>query len=258
MEAAFRRALAEGTDLFIGRNGSTESEVMLGSPIQVYEPYLECAGVWNNHEAYVEAARSATKAADLVASGWFEPVVDRERTFLGNQPQFQLEELDPTKNEYTRLLAELDVAVISPFAATIRRQYERRGEIWRDGRLPTFASLTTIKTSFAPRIAGSNAAARWPPHIRQWQDAVAHIVDQVPTNCRIVLVGCGAIGMLVAHRLKERGGHIVIVVGGVLQLLFGIKGRRWRGAPFYNDAWTSPSRDETPAAKNMIEAGCYW
>ena len=257
MESAIQRAIEQGTDLFIGRNGSTESEVMLGSLIQVYEQYLECAGIWNNYEAFVDAARAATKAADLVASGWFEPVAARERAFLGNQAQFQLEELDPTKTSYTRLFANQHVAVISPFAATITRQYARREAIWPDGRLPAFASLTTIKTGFAPRIAGSNAACRWPAHVRSWQDAVNHIVDQVPTNCRVVLVGCGAIGMLVAHQLKERGGHIVIVVGGVLQLLFGIKGRRWRAIPT-NDAWTSPGRDETPAAKNMIEAGCYW
>jgi hypothetical protein len=257
MEDAIRRAFAEGKDLFIGRNGSTESEVMLGSPIQVYEPYLECAGIWNNYEAFVGAARAATKAADLVASGWFEPVAARERAFLGNQAQIQLEELDPIKTTYTKLLANQHVAVISPFAATMTKQYEKRNEIWPDERLPTFASLTTIKTGFAPRIAGSNAASRWPNHVRSWQDAVEHIVEQVPANCRVVLIGCGGIGMLVAHRLKQRGGHIVIVVGGVLQLLFGIKGRRWRAIPT-NDAWTSPSRDETPAAKNMIEAGCYW
>lgn len=257
MEIALRKAIENNWDLFIGRNGSTESEVMLGSPIQVYESYLECAGIWNNYAAYVEAAREATKATDLIASGWFEPVVEREREFLGNQQQFQLEELDPIKNNYAQLFANQHIAVVSPFAATIQKQYERRAEIFSDGRLPTFASLTTIKTGFAPRIAGSNAAARWPSHIHSWEDAVNYIVDQIPTNCRIVLIGCGAIGMLVAHKLKQRGGHIVIVVGGVLQLLFGIKGRRWRGLPT-NDAWTSPSRDETPAAKNMIEAGCYW
>ncbi len=241
-------ALRDQTHLFVGRNGSTESEVILGSPIAVYESYLECAGIWNAHAEYVEAARLATKATDLIASNWFEPVLDRERAFLGDQAQMPLDDLDPTKNHYVRLFAEQHVTVISPFAATMAAQHRRN---------PQFASLTTIRTGFAPRIAGSNVACRWPSHVRSWRQAVDHVVDQVDPNCRVVLIGCGAIGMLIAHKLHERGKHIVIVVGGVLQLLFKIKGRRWRTRPT-DETWTAPSRDETPAAKNMIEAGCYW
>jgi hypothetical protein len=246
--AALEAALRNNTPLFIGRNGSTESEVILGSPIQVYEPYLECAGIWNEHVAYVEAAAAATLATDLIASQWFEPVVERERVFLGNRPQTRLECLDPTLNPYTRLFADQSVSVISPFAATMAAQHQRN---------PQFAALHTIRTGFAPRIAGSNAACRWPSHIRSWRQAVDYVVDQVDPNCRVVLIGCGALGMLIAHKLHMRGKHIVIVVGGVLQLLFKIKGRRWRTRTT-DDTWTSPSRDETPAAKNMIEAGCYW
>ena len=85
-------------------------------------------------------------------------------------------------------------------------------------------------------------------------------MNQVPSTSRIVLVGCGAIGMPVARRLKERG-HIVIVMGGAMQLLFGIKGRRWCKEPIaaaWNDAWTAPSPHEKPAAANLIEAACYW
>jgi hypothetical protein len=161
---------------------------------------------------------------------------------------------------FSKLFAGQHLTVISAFADTIKQQWPKRNQIWPNGLLPDVAELTTIRTGFSPRIAGSNNRCRWPQHVRSWSDAVQHVVEQVPQTSRIVLVGCGAIGMPVAHELKHRG-HIVIVMGGAMQLLFGIKGRRWSTwsiAEQWNDAWTSPQAHEKPAAANLIEAGCYW
>jgi hypothetical protein len=67
--------------------------------------------------------------------------------------------------------------------------------------------------------------------------------------------------MPIAKMLKDRG-VIAIVMGGAIQVLFGIKGRRWEKHPiistFWNDAWVWPSEEETPAGAQIIEGGCYW
>ena len=48
--------------------------------------------------------------------------------------------------------------------------------------------------------------------------------------------------------------------GGALQLLFGIRGKRWDDHPIisklYNDAWVRP--EETLAHKEKVEGGSYW
>ena len=49
-------------------------------------------------------------------------------------------------------------------------------------------------------------------------------------------------------------------IGGALQLLFGIKGRRWdrEFSSIYNDAWVRPEENEKPRNANSVEGGCYW
>ena len=55
-------------------------------------------------------------------------------------------------------------------------------------------------------------------------------------------------------------GHAAIQMSGALQLLFGIRGKRWDDHPIisklYNDAWVRP--EETLAHKEKVEGGSYW
>jgi hypothetical protein len=81
----------------------------------------------------------------------------------------------------------------------------------------------------------------------------------------IALIGCGAYGFpLSAH--AKRTGHKAVHLGGALQLLFGINGKRWD--KFYNtdydystlpnDYWISPGDDFKPKTFEKVEDGCYW
>jgi hypothetical protein len=83
----------------------------------------------------------------------------------------------------------------------------------------------------------------------------------IASGAKVALLGCGGLAMPLALRLKKRG-IVVIVLGGAIQLLFGIKGRRWTTHPvisgFFNDYWIYPSVEEIPGAAADIEGGCYW
>jgi hypothetical protein len=83
----------------------------------------------------------------------------------------------------------------------------------------------------------------------------------VKTNPRIVLIGCGGLSMPLAFKLKQRN-IITIIMGGAIQILFGIKGSRWEThsviSNFFNDSWVFPSDDEIPNGADKIEGGCYW
>jgi hypothetical protein len=67
--------------------------------------------------------------------------------------------------------------------------------------------------------------------------------------------------MVIGRRLKEEG-KVCIVMGGAIQVLFGIKGNRWKDhsviSKFWNDAWVYPPLERTPAGAEQIEGGCYW
>jgi hypothetical protein len=69
------------------------------------------------------------------------------------------------------------------------------------------------------------------------------------------------------HNIISKGkpaaiGKIGIHLGGPLQILFGIKGRRWDAhdviSKMYNEHWVRPSKSETPENNFAVEGGCYW
>jgi hypothetical protein len=55
-----------------------------------------------------------------------------------------------------------------------------------------------------------------------------------------------------------------IQVSGVLQMYFGILGKRWLQERkevvnlFMNEYWTKPQETEKPLNWSKIEGGCYW
>ena len=83
----------------------------------------------------------------------------------------------------------------------------------------------------------------------------------------VCLIGCGAYGFLLAAHCKMKGKKAVHL-GGALQLLFGIKGKRWEDPnygfagknylSFMNEYWVRPSKEETPTLSNSVEGSCYW
>jgi ketopantoate reductase len=87
------------------------------------------------------------------------------------------------------------------------------------------------------------------------------VAEVVKTDCQIVIIGCGGLGMILAGRLKALG-KICIVMGGAVQVLFGIKGKRWENHEYisklWNSEWVYPSPSETPRKALEIERGCYW
>lgn len=76
----------------------------------------------------------------------------------------------------------------------------------------------------------------------------------------MALIGCGAYGFPLAAHIKKMGKQAVHL-GGVLQILFGIKGRRWDESDthlMYNENWVYPDRSEIPAGADKVENACYW
>jgi hypothetical protein len=261
-------SLTAGIGCIIGRNGSTELEVILhGKPIE--EQHLLNAGIWPE-QGFREAALKATLETDLLATGWYKPLEDEEEALLRSEGfegnSICLRSIEPYYCppfiRWTKLLMGRRVAIVSPFAKSCISQYRRREMIWPNEAsktlLPDEVHFIPVVTGFPPSI--SCGRAEWPETIKEWKDAVTHCVEAC-ANAEIVLLGCGGIGMLVAAELKRRG-KVCIVMGGALQVLFGIKGRRWithqtiRG--FWNSAWIMPAEEETPRAAGLIEGGCYW
>jgi hypothetical protein len=153
---------------------------------------------------------------------------------------------------WTKYLAGKKVLVIHPFALTIEQQYKNnRTKLFsRTDFLPEFKSLTTIKA--VQSIAGNHAG------FESWFDALDYMKKEIDNkDFDIALIGCGAYGLPLAAFIKQKGKQ-AIHLGGVLQLYFGIKGKRWNDWGIYNKYWVSPNETEIPQGAEKVEDGCYW
>lgn len=168
-----------------------------------------------------------------------------------------LDSIDSTDRitPWTSQLKNKRVLVIHPFSKTIEMQYKKR-EMLFPGRnvLPEFTLITyqAIQTS----------AGQKDSRFSTWWEALDFMSSEIEKiDFDIALLGCGAYGLPLAARIKNMEKQAV-QIGGSLQILFGIKGKRWDKDPgttkFYNEAWVYPLDEETPAGAIQVEGACYW
>ena len=77
-------------------------------------------------------------------------------------------------------------------------------------------------------------------------------------DAKIYFIACGCYGIALCDDLKKAGKK-AIYVGGFLQLLFGLKGNRWKDrqlvTQYYNKHWKYPSKK--PKNAEQVEGWCY-
>jgi len=163
-------------------------------------------------------------------------------------------------NPWTIALKGKKVLVVHPFADSILRQYSKR-ELLFDNKdiLPQFKTLQVIKA--VQSVGGEKN------NFSNWFEALHYMESQIDTvDYEIALIGCGAYGMPLAAHCK-RMGKKAVHLGGVLQMLFGIIGKRWEDpnhdgdykyTALFNENWIRPSDAETPSSANIVEEACYW
>jgi hypothetical protein len=181
-------------------------------------------------------------------------------SMIGHATKVDLELLNPffARHPWTEALAGKRVLVVHPFARTIESQYRKRTQLFDREILPQF-ELMTIRA--VQSIAGETT------RFESWFDALRSMEEAMDQHdYDVCLVGCGAYGFPLAAHAKRRGRKAVHL-GGSLQLLFGIRGRRWESpqySPDYdysrlmNEHWVRPADEERPRDAGQVEGACYW
>jgi hypothetical protein len=267
-------ALEKNEGRLIGRHGTIELETLLDTqhPDRFCPTLERNAGIFPRTRdslfEWRDRYTAAVREADGMAVGWYAPLAAKEAEFLNtvnpDAERFPLRSLEPyycINQPWTRVLKGRRVAVVSSFALSMDEQLLFKDDIWK-GRpelLPD-ADWHFIRSYYSPDLAQGRAG--WPKGIASWSDAVSYLETEVlKTGARVVLIGCGGLAMPLALALKRRG-LVAIVLGGAIQVLFGIKGRRWETheviSKFWNDDWIYPKPEETPQGARDIEGGCYW
>ena len=120
--------------------------------------------------------------------------------------------------------------------------------------LPDF-ELVTLRA--VQSIGGKGAEG-----FNDWFSALSYMETEINNiDFDIALLGCGAYGLPLGSYIKSIGKQ-AIVVGGCLQLLFGIMGKRWENdeviKEYINKYWVRPAENEKPYLAGNVEDGCYW
>jgi len=184
-------------------------------------------------------------------------------------PLRALEPYYTPKNQYTLNMTNGPIAVVSPFAKSIEKQWLKRsslfppygpaGPMWHSNQ-----TVIPISAKYGPAMTAKNIDLSWSPDIRNggYMKAIDYLENQViQSGAKYAFVGIGCLSLILVDRLKKQG-IIAFHTGGGTQIMFGIKGRRWANhnviSTFFNQLWTNPEIGEVPSEALNVEGGCYW
>lgn len=195
-----------------------------------------------------------SKQIDILGS--WRPEEFRVNDHFPDATIIKIDDLEPYfhARPWTEALRGRKVLVIHPFTDTIKQQYQKRELLFENKDvLPDFE----LKTITAVQSLAGNKV-----EYKTWFDALDYMCGEIDkTDFDIALIGAGAYGFPLAAHVK-RSGKQAVHLGGISQLLFGIKGRRWdqhqRYRDLYNDSWCRPNPQETPSRRDVVEGGSYW
>lgn len=159
-------------------------------------------------------------------------------------------------NPWTVALKGKKVLVVHPFVDTIKAQYEKREKLFSSEILPKFENLTFV------RAVQTSAGEETDGNYNSWFDALEHMKEEISKkDFDVALIGAGAYGIPLSQYVKDMGKQAIHMAGN-LQILFGIRGKRWDNFPqyvqYFNEYWVYPSEHETPKNKSSVEGGSYW
>ncbi len=254
-------ALNQPKPLSIIRLGNVEASQMLCEAGELYYQMPTNAGFFGDDKALMTWKKDmlfAMKNADLnmrvvsCNSFWVcDDVLTRLNLFIPTLPYVE----DITF--WTSLLNQLNtnkLAFVSYFSEDIKKQIpfmkwilEKNGGINKDAKKwKIIHSLNTIEGN--------------QPSDKSFKEVGEELLKRcLDADQDIYFLSCGCYGIPLCDALKRKGKK-AIYVGGFLQLLFGLKGKRWDDrnivSQFYNKHWKYP--ETKPENHKLVEGGCYW
>lgn len=212
-----------------------------------------------NH--FVEEYIKGIVCADLQVV-WDSTIISEPQKYLFNkysQKSIKIKNraIEPFyfNNPWSEALEGKKVLIVHPFEESITKQYEKnREKIFENKKILPKFDLETVKS---PQSVADNK-----PH-SSWKESLEITKEKINNKTfDVALLGCGAYGLPLVNHIKNNLQKTAIYIGGGLQIMFGIKGERWKQndivTSFYNEHWIHPSSEETPQNYKKVENGSYW
>lgn len=123
---------------------------------------------------------------------------------------------------FEKTLAGKKIVVVSPFSKSIQANFHNRYEFFKNYSYPDF-DLKLLNTP----ITYAGLPDEFYPH-DDWFQTAKYLKDQLASlDFDIALLSCGSYAMPLGLHIRDTLQKQAIYVGGVLQLYFGVMGRRY-------------------------------
>jgi hypothetical protein len=209
---------------------------------------------------------NAVKSADILAA-WPENTLPHQDVVLDLNPNasridassldaVQMASVLPPDAVWTQALEGQKVLVVHSMADTISSQAKHLEVMHKRKILPHF-DVFTFKP---PQTQGfSLTSGAFPSNLALASSNLEQIISD--NKIDVVLLAAGAYGLPLALSSFKAGAKS-IYIGGSLQLLFGINGRRWQANPAVDSMktafWLERSLEGRPSGSGLVEGSTYW
>jgi hypothetical protein len=147
------------------------------------------------------------------------------------------------------------ILVISSFSELIKQQYNS-GNVYKLGiDFPTVKGVDGVTTPYCFYNNG--------PHTDYFETLESIFEEVKQKDFDIALLGCGAYGHMLTHKIYSELSKDAIYIGGCITNLFGILSKREKPRMIndvkINEYWILNIPEEyRPPNFEGIENGCYW
>lgn len=208
-------------------------------------------------EKFAFRAAEDSRQIDLLGS-WLAGEKRMAKRYFPEAKAVYLDDLEPfwCERPWTTALKGKRVLLVNPFADTARKQYARRSELFANPEVLPDYELIPYE-SVQSCVGNKTPYKTWFEALDKMTEDISHI------DFDVAIIGAGAYGMSIGAFVKRELKRKALHLGGMTQLLYGIKGKRWDDRPkyvkeLYNDAWVRPSDAERPKNYLQHECGAYW
>ena len=146
-------------------------------------------------------------------------------------------------------IANKRILIINPMSSLMKQQYDSGNVRHIYATFPALIDIQIYENSYTFFNNGPDGS------ILETADKICAEVSHRQFD--VAIVSCGAYSSLIGNYIRRKMEKDVIVVGGDLLSIFGIKAGRNKNSTF-NEYWVSVPDHLKPRDYMKIENGCYW
>jgi hypothetical protein len=219
---------------------------------------LDCLGLFFERWE-LEIVRHYALGCKLIPYPCQEPFLT-----IGHRPfYFRPEDLAASKDEatgYVKYFRNKKILIVCPFAGFLKQRATKEifEAVWSKTGFKWFEPKS-VEALELPYGFAAETQERFGTAIDLFHSVTREIDKR---DFDVALIGAAGLAIPIASHIK-RTGRIGIDLGGVLQIVFGVYGKRWLKwddwkKAYFNEHWVRVPAHYQPGHVDVCDAGAYW